>query len=119
MTLTDEEVYNLRIKNEKEGNAVAEKLEQMGLPQEKSWRASPDEKTCPICRGNQDAGWIPLHDPFPSGHQMAPAHMKCRCRTLKRRKPGQDPGPHPNDRWLVTLEGDTIVIKPNTNWKLE
>lgn len=37
---------------------------------------------CPICWGNEEAGTIPIGDPFPSGVFHAPAHHRCRCFVL-------------------------------------
>ena len=58
---------------------VAMELEEGGLPMEKKWAASPDERTCEICLGNAAEGWIPSTEAFPSGHQREPAHVACRC----------------------------------------
>ncbi len=45
---------------------------------EKSWSCD-GPNPCEICLGNQDAGWIPLEDSFPSGDQMPTSHPGCFC----------------------------------------
>jgi hypothetical protein len=63
---------------------VALGMDERGLPMEKKWAASPDEKTCEVCLGNAAVGWVPVRRPFPSGHQREPAHPACRCNTQYR-----------------------------------
>ncbi|WP_020658387.1 phage minor head protein [Amycolatopsis benzoatilytica] len=43
------------------------------------WMTAEDERVCPDCTGNEDAGAIPLSQPFPSGSYQPPAHPDCRC----------------------------------------
>jgi len=43
----------------------------------KKWISSRDEITCPVCLANEEAGAIPVGDPFPSGHLNIPAHIAC------------------------------------------
>lgn len=66
--------------------AVADDLASAGLEMEKSWLIVGDERTCPICNGNAQAGWIPLERAFPSGHQQPTGHPGCRCTARWRRK---------------------------------
>jgi len=62
------------------GNLMfAQGLEDDGVEMEKAWNTSEDEKVCDTCTENEDAGYIPLNDPFPSGHQVPPAHLGDRC----------------------------------------
>ncbi|MDD1719620.1 MAG: hypothetical protein LUQ25_06145 [Methanoregulaceae archaeon] len=81
--------HMLRVLKEAEQMAIAEEVERKGHVMEKSWGYRLDPTRCEVCRRNTAAGWIPLHDPFPSGHQTAPAHDGCRCRTITRIRPGQ------------------------------
>ncbi len=75
----------------------AERAEkETGVQMEKAWFARIDAHGCEVCRKNQEAGWIGLHDAFPSAHQIAPAHPGCRCRTFHRVKPAV---PRPSDMW--------------------
>lgn len=46
------------------------------------WLVSPDDRVCPICRGNEHEGPVPTGDRFPSGVPYPPAHPRCRCALL-------------------------------------
>jgi len=67
------------------GLQVAQYLQFQGLAMEKRWLTAyePCEK---ICLPNEQAGWIPLEQPFPSGHMRTLGHPVCRCDTLYQRK---------------------------------
>jgi len=41
------------------------------------WLTAEDEKVCPICVANQEAGPVPIGAPFPSGVPFPPAHVNC------------------------------------------
>lgn len=43
---------------------------------------SRDERVCPICIADEDAGDIPLNQAFPSGRVFTPIHIGCRCFVL-------------------------------------
>lgn len=43
------------------------------------WMTAEDERVCPDCGGNEDAGAIPISQPFPNGSYQPPAHPSCRC----------------------------------------
>lgn len=43
------------------------------------WVTSLDERTCPICMTNEDAGAIDVGKAFPEGQKYPPAHIRCRC----------------------------------------
>lgn len=58
-----------------------------GLEMEKQWWTVHDERVSDGCQTNQDAGWIPVADAFPSGHQQPLRFPGCRCTTLYRRRP--------------------------------
>lgn len=71
------------------GNAYTEStliqskaMEQAGLEMEKSWLTVGDGKVSDGCLENQDAGWIPIDDAFPSGHQRPLRFPGCRCSLL-------------------------------------
>ncbi len=67
---------------------VADELRGSGVEMEKSWLTVKDSKVeTPICGANEAQGWIPLAQPFQSGHDRATGHLACRCTTLLRRKP--------------------------------
>jgi SPP1 gp7 family putative phage head morphogenesis protein len=44
----------------------------------KTWIATPDELTCPICEP-LDGETVPLDEEFSSGDDSPPAHPNCRC----------------------------------------
>ncbi len=73
-----------------------------GMPMEKAWFARLDAQSCEACLKNQEAGWIGLHDAFPSGHHIAPAHPRCRCRTFHRVKPAE---PKSSETWESIRKG--------------
>jgi len=58
------------------------KLADRGVEMEKSSLDAGDGRVSRICRRNSQAGWIPLDQPFPSGHQRAQYHQGCRCTVL-------------------------------------
>lgn len=63
-----------------EGNLIVGRdLHRAGLPMQKRWLDTGDERECPICQGNTTEGWIPLDDSFSSGHSGPTAHPSCRC----------------------------------------
>ena len=66
---------------------VTKELKAIGLEMQKSWLTVGDDRVSAPCRGNQGAGWIPVDDAFPSGHDRPLAHPACRCTALYRRKP--------------------------------
>lgn len=65
---------------------VADRLRAAGLDMEKSWLAVGDERTDADCLANQAAGWIPVDQAFPTGHDQPTAHPACRCSCLYQRK---------------------------------
>lgn len=43
------------------------------------WMTAEDERVCPECGGNEDAGAVVLNQAFPDGNAQPPAHPSCRC----------------------------------------
>ena len=77
--------------SEKRALKQAQGLQAAGLPMEKQWSSVGDKSlgdnkpaACSICLANDNAGWIPIDDAFPSGHMHPPAHDGCRCAILTR-----------------------------------
>lgn len=70
-----------------EGNLIMARTAQaQGIAMEKAWQTAGDERVDPeSCLPNEEAGWIPLEDAFPSGDQRPLAHPLCRCDLLYRR----------------------------------
>lgn len=66
---------------------VVDEISAVGLEMEKSWSTVGDERVSDGCRSNGQTGWIPVDQPFPSGHQHAPRFPGCRCAILYRRRP--------------------------------
>ncbi len=66
---------------------VIDEMTAVGLEMEKQWSTVGDERVSAGCRANSQAGWIPVDEPFPSGHQHPPRFPGCRCATLYRRRP--------------------------------
>jgi hypothetical protein len=66
--------------------AIAKTLTDVGLEVEKSWLDVGDRRVDPVCASNAAEGWIPIDQPFGSGHQAPTAHPSCRCTTEYRRK---------------------------------
>ena len=50
---------------------------------EKHWRDMGDDRVCVICRGNTNAGWLPMGVDFPNGNFT---HPRCRCHVQYRKK---------------------------------
>jgi len=67
---------------------AAEQAHASGTPMEKAWLAVLDDRTEQECRDNHAAGWIPIDQAFPSGHQRPLAHPACRCTLLTRPRAG-------------------------------
>jgi len=64
---------------EKAAMIQAESLQMAGLPMEKSWNTVGDERVSDGCQENEDAGWIPIDQPFPSGDMQPLRFPGCRC----------------------------------------
>jgi len=63
-----------------EGNrSFADSLAEAGIHIVKSWQTSKDDKVSDGCQENEDAGWIELDEPFPSGDQQPLRFPGCRC----------------------------------------
>ena len=65
---------------------VIDEMTAVGLEMEMHWSTVGDEKVSDGCRQNEAAGWIPVDQAFPSGHQHAPRFPGCRCAILYRRR---------------------------------
>jgi uncharacterized protein with gpF-like domain len=66
---------------------VIDEMTAVGLEMEMSWSTVGDERVSDGCIANAAVGWIPVDEPFPSGHQHAPRFPGCRCAILYRRRP--------------------------------
>lgn len=52
----------------------------------KKFVTSRDERVCPICVGDEEAGTIKVDEQFPSGVLAPPSHVACRCFLLPMEK---------------------------------
>jgi hypothetical protein len=63
---------------------VGHDLQRAGLTMQKMALDVGDERECPTCQGNAAQGWIPLDQPFSSGHDAPTFHPSCRCDVTQR-----------------------------------
>lgn len=70
---------------------VGQQLRDAGIQMEKAWSTVGDSRVSDLCRRNEAAGWIPLEQSFPSGHDRPLGHVACRCAALYQRKPTKKP----------------------------
>lgn len=61
---------------------LGQELQQSGIVMVKHWLTVGDDRVSDGCRQNEKAGWIPINDAFPSGHQRPPRFPGCRCDLL-------------------------------------
>jgi hypothetical protein len=70
-----------------EGNLIVGRdLAAAGLPMEKKWLTVGDNRVSQGCQENEAAGWIPLDELFPSGHDAPLRFPGCRCDVLMQAK---------------------------------
>lgn len=61
---------------------TASMLQDSGVQMMKAWLTMEDSRVSDGCEANQNAGWIPLDQEFPSGHARPPRFPGCRCDML-------------------------------------
>jgi hypothetical protein len=67
---------------------LAKQVQQDGQVIEKHWLTAADDRVDDeICAANEEAGWIDLDDPYPSGHMRPLGHPACRCDEAHRAVP--------------------------------
>lgn len=72
-----------------EGSAIVVRdLQDSGLRMEKKWLTVGDNRVSNECRENQAEGWIPVSQPFRSGHMRPLRFPGCRCTVLYQRARG-------------------------------
>jgi hypothetical protein len=84
----------------------ADLMEQAGFVMVKEWLLGPMHPRYDICDHNNEAGAIPLHQPFPSGDMATPQHPSCGCSIITYPASGQ---PQP---WGSTLPGGLLPYPP-------
>lgn len=72
--IANTEISNANSEGSMQGYRQAEET---GLTVLKGWLCEPD--ACDVCLENEAAGFIPLDETFPSGHERPVAHPNCRC----------------------------------------
>lgn len=60
-------------------SAATQATYQANRIEKKLWMLAPDQRVCPVCKGNAGQGAIPTTDRFSSGDAFPPAHPNCRC----------------------------------------
>lgn len=60
-------------------NQVGQYLQDSGLQMMKAWQTLDDDRVSDGCNKNEQAGWIPFKDKFPSGDIHPPRFPGCRC----------------------------------------
>lgn len=55
--------------------------EASGIVDQIEWMTAEDDQVCPICEPN-DGEHVAMGDLFPSGDDLPPAHVQCRCQTV-------------------------------------
>jgi hypothetical protein len=66
---------------------TAHDMQSAGLQMVKLWDSIGDDHVCEKCKQNEKISWIPLNNPFPTGHQRPLAHDGCRC-SMKTKRSG-------------------------------
>ena len=61
----------------------------------KAWSGTPDDRICPGCKKNVEAGYIPIGNAFPSGALWPPGHPECRCAPMPGKLPAAQSGVTP------------------------
>jgi uncharacterized protein with gpF-like domain len=64
---------------------AAMQMAEEGLAMEKMWMNAGDGLVSEGCLANTAVGWIPIDQPFPSGHMRPLRYEACRCAALYRR----------------------------------
>lgn len=64
---------------------VALGLADSGIPMQKRWRTSGDDRVSDDCRINGEKGWIDINELFPKGQDRPLRFPGCRCSALYRR----------------------------------
>ena len=109
-------VTELREAGETSKQLARDKMEAKGWQMLKRWMNMGDDRVSDGCIENGNAGWIDSREAFPSGHQFPPRFPGCRCGTGSRVGDRKERSGLPDDRWIVTRRGDTVVIKQNPKY---
>ena len=84
----------------------------------KAWLTVADSKVCrEICQKNQAQGFIPLDEPFVSGHTMSPGHHDCRCAMVTFSDEPSDASKAIVQRKIEETERAMMEVEPATGLK--
>lgn len=109
-------VTELREAGETSKQLARDKMEERGWQMLKRWMNMGDARVSDGCIENGNAGWIDSREAFPSGHQFPPRFPGCRCGTGSRVGDRKERSGLPDDRWIVTRQGDKVIVKPNPKY---
>ncbi len=109
-------VTELREAGETSKQLARNRMEERGWQMLKRWMNMGDDRVSDGCIENGNAGWIDNKEAFPSGHQFPPRFPGCRCGAGSRVGDRKERSGLPDDRWIVTRRGDTVVIKQNPKY---
>lgn len=110
-------VTELREAGETSKQLARDKMEAKGWQMLKRWMNMGDARVSDGCIENGNASWIDSREAFPSGHQFPPRFPGCRCGTGSRVGDRKERSGLPDDRWIVTRQGDKVIVKPNPKYK--
>jgi len=109
-------VTELREAGETSKQLARNRMEERGWQMLKRWMNMGDDRVSDGCIENGNAGWIDNKEAFPSGHQFPPRFPGCRCGCGSRVGDRKEKSSLPDDRWIVTRQGDKVVVKPNPKY---
>lgn len=110
-------VTELREAGETSKQLARNRMEERGWQMLKRWMNMGDDRVSDGCIENGNAGWIDNREAFPSGHQFPPRFPGCRCGAGSRVGDRKERSGLPDDRWIVTRQGDKVIVKPNPKYK--
>jgi len=109
-------VTELREAGETSKQLARNRMEERGWQMLKRWMNMGDDRVSDGCIENGNAGWIDNREAFPSGHQFPPRFPGCRCGAGSKVGDRKEKSGLPDDRWIVTRQGDKVVVKPNPKY---
>ena len=109
-------VTELREAGETSKQLARNRMEERGWQMLKRWMNMGDDRVSDGCIENGNAGWIDNKEAFPSGHQFPPRFPGCRCGCGSRVGDRKERSGLPDDRWIVTRQGDKVIVKQNPKY---
>lgn len=109
-------VTELREAGETSKQLARNRMEERGWQMLKRWMNMGDDRVSDGCIENGNAGWIDNREAFPSGHQFPPRFPGCRCGAGSKVGDRKEKSGLPDDRWIVTRQGDKVIVKQNPKY---